>query len=61
MLYTENKNGKKAFMFFNMWVKSLKFLETVKAIWDRPVNGCLMYTVTQRLKRLKDDISKKGA
>lgn len=57
-MYIENTNRKKPFIFFNMWVKAPRFLETVKAVWDRPMNGWVMYYVMKdELKKINKEVS----
>ena len=57
-VYNDNRSGKKPFRFFNMWITDLGFMEIVRDQWGRQVHGCLMYSVTQKLKSMKEDLKK---
>ena len=50
--------GKRPFRFFNMWMNNEGFLDIVKDVWLRPVVGCPMFKVTQKLKMLKVELKK---
>lgn len=42
--------GKRPFRFYNMWVTGDGFLDIVKEVWQRPMSGCPMFKVTQKVK-----------
>ncbi|XP_048502961.1 uncharacterized protein LOC125498736 [Beta vulgaris subsp. vulgaris] len=54
----KESSGKKPFRFFNMWVYRDGFMELVKDVWQRPMNGCKMFQVTQKLKIMKAELKK---
>ncbi|XP_048491131.1 uncharacterized protein LOC125492556 [Beta vulgaris subsp. vulgaris] len=54
----KESSRKKPFRFFNMWVYGDGFMEFVKDVWQRPVNGCKMFQVTQKLKIMKAELKK---
>lgn len=43
----------KPFRFFNMWSQSENFMEIVQTDWQRNVQGCAMFQVVTKLKRMK--------
>ncbi|KAG5585848.1 hypothetical protein H5410_046282 [Solanum commersonii] len=45
------------FKFLNCWPDQPNFLDTVKACWDRTVEGCYMWKFHQKLKRLSNTLS----
>ncbi|XP_020245216.1 uncharacterized protein LOC109823347 [Asparagus officinalis] len=45
--------GKRPFKFFNMWVKHLEFIPTVKKVWEQNIEGYKMYSFHTKLKKLK--------
>ncbi|KAG5599273.1 hypothetical protein H5410_030643 [Solanum commersonii] len=47
----------KYFKFLNCWVDQPKFLDIVKAFWDRTVEGNNMWRFHQKLKRLSNTLS----
>lgn len=54
---------RKPFRFFNMWCSALNFQDLVKDAWNKPIQGCAMFRVCQRLKGLKHvfkELNKKG-
>ena len=46
------------FKLFNMWTLSSSFLEVVQREWQVQVNGCGMFKVVTKLKRLKKEFKK---
>ena len=46
------------FKFFNMWTMSDRFLEVVHIEWQVPVDGCAMFKVATKMKRLKKELKK---
>ncbi|XP_020254066.1 uncharacterized protein LOC109831138 [Asparagus officinalis] len=61
-IYDECVQGKKPFKFFNMWSKHDDYLPTVTSIWQGKIPGCIMFSVTSKLKLLKialKDLNKK--
>lgn len=54
----KDMGGKKPFRFFNIWASSDGFLDLVRDVWQRPVTGCRMYKVTQKMKMLKIELKK---
>nr|GEX14201.1 hypothetical protein [Tanacetum cinerariifolium] len=46
------KQKNKAFRFSNFTTGKAKFIETVKNVWEEEVQGCHMYKLTQKLKKL---------
>lgn len=52
-VYSEFKNGKKPFRFFNMWCSAQDYSKRVEAAWGTKVEGTRMYRVVQKLKLSK--------
>ncbi|XP_056688085.1 uncharacterized protein [Spinacia oleracea] len=48
-----NVQQKKPFRFYNMWIDSECFIPLVETNWNKPVHGCHMFRVLQRLKWIK--------
>lgn len=46
---------RRPFRFYNVWTKAEIFLSLVQHNWDKPVQGCMMYRVVQRLKWLQSN------
>ena len=46
------------FKFFNMWTLSSAFLEVVQREWQVQVEGCAMFKVVIKLKKLKKELKK---
>ncbi|KAK9667989.1 hypothetical protein RND81_13G026700 [Saponaria officinalis] len=57
-LMTSRRVGKASFMFFNMWTLVPEFLEIVQASWLVNVNGVPMFSVIEKLRRLKQPLKK---
>lgn len=51
-----DQNGRKPFIFFNMWTIAPGYKTHVERIWQHPIRGCMMYGITQRLKLLKKEL-----
>lgn len=48
--------GKRSFMFFDMWCKSDNFTGIVSKVWNTQMDGTPMYKVVQKLKALKPEL-----
>ncbi|KAH0696217.1 hypothetical protein KY290_013575 [Solanum tuberosum] len=46
----------RSFLYCNTWAHHPKFLEVVKVVWDRHIDGCLMFQVVRKLKLLKNEL-----
>ncbi|XP_048502988.1 uncharacterized protein LOC125498759 [Beta vulgaris subsp. vulgaris] len=46
------------FKFFNMWTLSSGFMEVVQREWQVQVEGCAMFKVVTKLKKLKKELKK---
>lgn len=55
-VYPDNEEGRKPFRFFYMQVQSTQFMTVFQEVWSRPVRGCHMYKVVQKLRWLKTDM-----
>ncbi|XP_010696382.1 uncharacterized protein LOC104908909 [Beta vulgaris subsp. vulgaris] len=44
---------KRPFKFCNMWCHYTTMIDAVKDAWDQPVQGCPMFIVVEKLKRVK--------
>ncbi|XP_020251079.1 uncharacterized protein LOC109828510, partial [Asparagus officinalis] len=53
-IYEDCLQGKKPFKFFKMWTKHADYLPTVSDIWKTDIQGCAMYSVYTKLKKLKE-------
>ncbi|XP_060211648.1 uncharacterized protein LOC132639195 [Lycium barbarum] len=51
-----NNRSKKPFKYCNVWAKHPQFLDTVKQVWQAPVEGCYMMQVVKKLKQLKQSL-----
>ncbi|XP_021837039.1 uncharacterized protein [Spinacia oleracea] len=56
LCFHKNDNLKRPFIFFNMWANVENFIDVVQTNWEKPVFGCTMYRILQRLKWLKVDL-----
>ncbi|XP_056691817.1 uncharacterized protein [Spinacia oleracea] len=56
LCFHKNVNLKRPFRFFNMWANAENFIDVVQTNWEKPVFGCTMYRILQRLKWLKVDL-----
>lgn len=54
--YKHDNLNSDIFRFYNMWISADSFYSLVQANWDKPVQGCTMFRVVQRLKWLKTDL-----
>ena len=62
-MFPETKSGMRPFKFFKMWCDAPDFIEKVKACWDEHIPGTRMFSVVQRLKKMKmvmKSINKEG-
>lgn len=47
---------KRPFRFFNMWIKSAKFIPLVETNYNKNVSGCCLFKFTQKLKMIKHEL-----
>lgn len=46
-------SGRKPFRYFPIWKESTKYDGIVEAVWNSSIHGSPMYSVVQKLKKLK--------
>ncbi|GJW48256.1 RNA-directed DNA polymerase, eukaryota, reverse transcriptase zinc-binding domain protein [Tanacetum coccineum] len=51
------KNRKRSFRFVNYISDKREFVDCVNKAWESKINGCHMYKVVQKLKRLKNPLN----
>ncbi|XP_074292579.1 uncharacterized protein LOC141619458 [Silene latifolia] len=57
-LWEETERRKGCFKYYNMWGKSDKFKSIVIEIWRQPIQGCHMFQLIKKLKKLKHPLKK---
>lgn len=55
--YPVYSTGKKPFRYFAMWKSTPSFENLVATHWNERIEGTPMFSVTQKLKKVKDAIT----